>query len=536
MLPANTTLQKNRFRIIAPLIEVDRGQLYDAYDNDLEHNILLHESASLEPQSFSTRLSALKAQETDGIVGIGGGFAENNYEYLAADASGSRASADDLMSDPKGAFADLLIALCRLIEREGGVDNIVITPHHLRRSGSGTISLVFFGAPSGLKSISSAGLQKPSPYLPLESVWLGIDIVTQNALSRTYDDAAIEVLESPRDERSLLYSLAASIYMIVAGSPPPDALVRSLELMDGNPDPFVPLCAAEPSWSADLSDVISRMAAIRREDRFSSVAQAIEAVRNASAVIAAPAAATVSKVPESPPKTQPVDRANISFADLADEDLDLLEIPVAAVSNSPSMEEVLAADPLFAAAGEQTFVEEPMASADPEPSQPERSSDEAEAAPFETVVTTPEPVAETIVPKEPVDAVWADGEEKPSGKGKALAAAAAAAVLILAGGAWGLLSYSSAGSGVTTEVAMPSQERTDVPPTSGTDPVTSVSYQTADPTTDNSAAADTRPQRKPEVQKNQQRPVVAETKPEKTDKPKPEKTKKLTVDDLLRDN
>lgn len=85
------------------------------------------------------------------------------------------------------------------------------------------------------------------------------------------------------DARSDLYSLAATLYQILTGSVPPDALTRADSLINGLPDPVTPINELNSEVSKGISDVIIKAMAISQEQRYKTAREMQKALRDAYA-------------------------------------------------------------------------------------------------------------------------------------------------------------------------------------------------------------------------------------------------------------
>jgi formylglycine-generating enzyme required for sulfatase activity len=75
------------------------------------------------------------------------------------------------------------------------------------------------------------------------------------------------------DQRSDLYSLAATLWTLLTGKIPPDALSRVAEKEDGNPDPLLSAHELNPQVSAVVSDELQRAMSLNRNRRHGTAAE-----------------------------------------------------------------------------------------------------------------------------------------------------------------------------------------------------------------------------------------------------------------------
>lgn len=512
MLSSNSSLQNGRYRIIGLFGEADGGRLYDAFDDQLSLKLVINESSAND--NFSERLNALKNRRIKGIVQIRDGFVEGSNTYLATEPLDGRASAEEFVKDPANSIGMLLSGIQSLLADNATAASLDINPQMIRRAQDGNNCLLSFSV--GPNANDSRNNHKLTPFAALETVWPGLDMATQKAITNACDEDALAAIDSPADERTAVFSLASAIYQIVAGKSPLDVLVRAIELLDEKADPLKKLAELRPSIDSSFSEVISRMMTLRRNDR-PSLADAATMVAGLKPKQAIPASLDI------------------------DDEFDLLEIPFE-VNERPQI-----AEP-------KPFV---ATTASHEPALPAMLAsieENEEIAPVvaESLPNVVEPVEEVVVVKEtPVlapkiveDQVDADipgfameAEAKSSGAGLKIAGAAAG-LLIVAVIGWFVL---GGGNGASASASTATPERKAEPVASTVEPSGVSNSSTVEPIATQPEPATflpTESQPKVDDPKQPKRPVVAEVKPQV--KPTPAKTEKpkkaVTVDDLLNDN
>lgn len=503
MLSSNSSLQNGRYRVIGLFGEADGGRLYDAFDDQLGQKLVIHESTS--DDNFSERLNALKNRRIRGVVQIRDGFVEGSNAYLVTEALDGRASADEFIKDPANSIGMLLSGIRSLMDSGVQASSIDVNPQMIRRAQDGNNCLLNFT--SETLSAEKKNL-KLTPFSALETVWPGLDIVTQKAIANSCDDESLTQIEAPADERTVMFAVASSIYQIIAGKAPLDVLVRSIEILDEKGDPLKPLADVKPSLDITLSNTISGMMAVKRSDR-PSLADAQSAVGSLA-------------------------RATTEAIELdLDDELDLLEIPFSEphFANESSDK---GANPTTTTNAE---LPEPEAHSDSQSVETDRETPREQVAipTFEKTEKQKEIAAEVKVSSdEDVTAFAMEDSARSSGAGLKIAAAAAG-LLIVAVVGWFVLGI---GGGTNASASSATPEPKAEPAATKIETPASAPNQVVEPAPNQSAPSANEPMPKTDDSKQPKRPVVAEVKPQA--KPTPAKTEKpkktVTVDDLIRDN
>ena len=133
------------------------------------------------------------------------------------------------------------------------------------------------------KSNNSFG--KPSAeilnYSPLEQVWNDLDSASQKVIAGSFNENSEKILYQPVDARCDIYSLGVLIYQTLTNQFPKNALERSIEILEGNPDPLVSPVALNAEIPPEISDIIMKALEIKRENRFDSAVIMRQVLRTA---------------------------------------------------------------------------------------------------------------------------------------------------------------------------------------------------------------------------------------------------------------
>lgn len=281
MLTTNQVLQQGRYRIVQPLSGVD----YEAFDDVHKTNVVLREipfnmqkvmtasqTESLK-NAFADEAKILMRIQHPAILKIHGWFSELNANYLVSEFTGGNFLSEMLKRSNKpfpltevSSWTDkLLEAISYLHNFAPPIVHRNIKPENLKLTSAGEIKLII----SGLSEHTNTSNGKLN-YLPLEQIWNGLDAASRNLILNSYDESAQRLLEKPADSSSDVYAIAATLYHFLTAKIPTDALERSIEVLEGKPDPLKSPHEINPQVPREISDVLMKALEIRRENRFHS--------------------------------------------------------------------------------------------------------------------------------------------------------------------------------------------------------------------------------------------------------------------------
>lgn len=249
---APQTLLQNRYLVISQIGQGGMGAVYVATDQRFGSTVALKETFFTDPalrRAFEREARLLNRLRHHALPRVSDHFLEEEGQFLVME----YIAGDDLWEMLKaqgGAFplkevldwADqLLDALDYLHTQEPSVIHRDIKPQNLKLTPRGQIVLLDFG------------LAKGNPLQASQATATGSIF----GYSRNY--APIEQIQGTgTDTRSDLYSLAATLYHLLTGATPPDALTRAAAVLNGQPDPLRPANEMHNQVTPAVAQVLMR--------------------------------------------------------------------------------------------------------------------------------------------------------------------------------------------------------------------------------------------------------------------------------------
>jgi eukaryotic-like serine/threonine-protein kinase len=280
------------------------GAVYEAVDERLDTTVALKETLFTDERlrrQFEREARLLARLHHPALPRVSDHFSEGDGQFLVMQYIGGEDLAE-MITGRQGPFpatqvltwADqLLDALDYLHTQEPQIIHRDIKPQNLKLTSRGQIILLDFGLAKGQvgeisRGVTAASIFGYTPnYAPLEQIQgLGTDT------------------------RCDLYSLAATLYHLLTGVKPPDALTRAAALVNGQPDPLLLASQANPSIGPEADEVLKKAMAQNRDQRFATAADMRKALQShgqaptirdraeAQTVLFPPAASTVAPTTE----------------------------------------------------------------------------------------------------------------------------------------------------------------------------------------------------------------------------------------------
>jgi serine/threonine protein kinase len=306
MLTINDHLQQNRYRIIAQIGQDETSVVYVAFDNVLKSNVVIKEFLNLKKVTtvaqqearklaFDRDAKLLTELKHDALLQVYRYFSEIDRHYLVMESVDGK-DFSELIEKLKKPFTSpnvmnwadqLLDALDYLHSYETPIIHRELNPKNIKLTPTGKTKLLI----SNLVKTGAAKVTDTAPnqmldssdlnYLPLEQIWDGLDPASQKVILNSYDEKSEKILEQPADAQSDIYALSATLYHLVTGQLPVDALTRSIDNLEGKSDPLLPPNQINPNIPTEFSDILLKALEIKREDRFESATamrQALEPI------------------------------------------------------------------------------------------------------------------------------------------------------------------------------------------------------------------------------------------------------------------
>ncbi len=288
MLTVNQELQGGRYRILNQFGSEDLGASYQAFDNVLKTKVIIKETFADNPglykNTIARQMESLSSIRHESFTQVHGYFSEVDRQYLVTE-SAEGSSLKDLLEKNQKPFllSDVLFwveqalnALNYLHSKIPPIIHCGITPNNLILVENKKIKLLTsaiikdFGSKSSEKQKDQFSELK-LPYLSLELLWETLDPASQKVILNSYSIESAEILESPVDERSSVYALGATVYHLITGKVPVNALERSIEILDGKSDPLVDPSSLNTQIPHNFSAFLLKSLELKRENRFASI-------------------------------------------------------------------------------------------------------------------------------------------------------------------------------------------------------------------------------------------------------------------------
>ena len=269
---APEALVQERYRIVRQLGRGGMGAVYEAVDQRLGKTVALKETLSSDPSTrrqFEREARLLAGMQHQALPQVTDHFVEGNRAFLVMQFIGGVDLAKIITQQPGPfprdqviAWADqLLDALIYLHSRDRQVIHRDIKPHNLKLTAGGQIALLDFGLAKAQLADSSI-------------------TASQSFFGYTRHYAPLEQIQDQRtDPRSDIYALGATLYHLLTGIKPPDAMVRATDVLNGGVDPLQLADKIHVTVGPQIANILNKAMALKPEERYASASDFREALR-----------------------------------------------------------------------------------------------------------------------------------------------------------------------------------------------------------------------------------------------------------------
>jgi eukaryotic-like serine/threonine-protein kinase len=249
------------------------GAVYEAVDQRLGITVALKETLSSETSArrqFAQEARLLAGLQHPALPRVSDHFTEGDRAFLVMQFISGVDLARIIVQQPGPfprdqvvAWADqLLDALIYLHTQDRQVIHRDIKPHNLKVTANGQIALLDFGLAKA-QALDSSNANSFSSFF---------------GYTRQY--APLEQIQGlSTGPQSDIYALGATLYYLLTGNRPVDAVTREAALTKGHPDPLKRANEIHPQVGTELAAILHRAMAPNSEDRYSTAMEFREMLR-----------------------------------------------------------------------------------------------------------------------------------------------------------------------------------------------------------------------------------------------------------------
>jgi eukaryotic-like serine/threonine-protein kinase len=272
MLAPDAILQ-NRYRIVRQLGKGGMGAVYEAVDQRLDAIVALKETFSVDAclrRQFEQEARLLAQLHHPALPRVSDYFTEGERAFLVMQFI-SGADLAEIISQQPGplprnqviAWADqLLDALIYLHTRDRQIIHRDIKPHNLKVTANGQIALLDFGLAKAQTTDLSGNNSSNSIF----------------GYTRRYSPLE-QIQDQGTSPQSDIYALGATLYHLLTGAKPPDALARAAALANSKADPLRPAQEVHRAVGSEIAAILNRAMALNAEDRYPTASEFRGALR-----------------------------------------------------------------------------------------------------------------------------------------------------------------------------------------------------------------------------------------------------------------
>ena len=264
---------QSRYRVLRELGRGGMGAVYECVDLRLGHSVAIKQTLTEDEElwnQFEREARLMARLNHPALPRVSDYFTEGNRAFLVMQFVDGHDLAEVLAQQPGPfpervviAWADqLLDALIYLHSHDWQVVHRDIKPHNLKVAEGGRIVLLDFGLAKSQRAShddkeSGRSIFGYSPrYAPLE-----------------------QIQDRGTTPQSDIYALGATLYHLLTGVKPPDALGRAAAIIASDPDPLRPAHAINSAVGIELSAILNRAMAQNPHERYAGAAEFRDALR-----------------------------------------------------------------------------------------------------------------------------------------------------------------------------------------------------------------------------------------------------------------
>jgi serine/threonine protein kinase len=223
-------------------------------------------------RKFATEALRLAKLKHPNVVGVHQVFEDNDTAYMALDYIRGK-DLFDLVDDQNGGLTpDRVVEITgKLVStlayvHDNGILHCDISPDNIFINDKGEPILIDFGA---ARAVSAGTTQKTTGPVVVKDGYSPHELYLTGGNSGPWTD---------------IYSLAASLYLVVAGEMPISSQSRLSARAEGQPDPLEPLAGRFPGYPKGFLESIDKAMAVLSTARFQSVGEWLAAMKLPDAV------------------------------------------------------------------------------------------------------------------------------------------------------------------------------------------------------------------------------------------------------------
>lgn len=259
---APEAILQDRYRIVRQLGRGGMGAVYEAIDQRLDAVVALKETFSVDDRlrrQFEQEARLLAQLHHPALPRVSDYFTEGDRAFLVMQFIAGVDLAEIIATQPGPlprnqviAWADqLLDALIYLHTRERQIIHRDIKPHNLKVTANGQIALLDFGLAKAQTMDLSGSNSSTSIF----------------GYTRRYSPLE-QIQDQGTTPQSDIYALGATLYHLLTGVKPQDALARAAALAHSKSDPLRPANEVHRAVGQEIAAILCRAMALSPEDRF----------------------------------------------------------------------------------------------------------------------------------------------------------------------------------------------------------------------------------------------------------------------------